>query len=605
MTIPTTFPRRSRLTVLLGLICLLTTLGQPPGVVRAQTKQTPIEALEEALKIASQAVDRDRDKAELERRRLAVQKAVSEITTFGDAAQGLLSYSWRDDPTSAVHREDRDARQKLLDRFLNGVEVVLTTGDDGSRAALATMVGEFAANARSGASATRAGIVQDSYPLLAKHLSNLATKETRPVVQEAAIRALSKVRAAPDLTLSAMQTLLDPKKTSIEVRRAAAESLVDILQPTTGTDRGGAIRTPTAGTGEADIAEFGRAIVLSGVLGLVDSDPEVRRLSLTALEQTSSRAASLLRTSQNVPRGEGRLQEVVRVLWDAVPTLAKVLGDPDPAMRLSAARYLEGVGEIRQRLQGKGPAAEPRPEEKRVELEVPLVILVATSTEAGQGPSILAQAVDGLSERLNDPDQRVRLAAVDALDAMIAARGEIGVQKGVEPAVALRAAQALTRGLGDGNRFVRWGAARTLGHIGPLEGLKSGAVASLMRLLADSDHDVRGAAAQALEHYGPEAAAAVGKLAALVSEGKEPESRLAGIRALVATGKGAGESIQSLGGALGDKNVRIRRAAAEALGRLSGESPAAAQELQVALKDQDAEVRRFASGALLKDRPLP
>jgi HEAT repeat protein len=51
---------------------------------------------------------------------------------------------------------------------------------------------------------------------------------------------------------------------------------------------------------------------------------------------------------------------------------------------------------------------------------------------------------------------------------------------------------------------------------------------------------------------------------------------------------------------LGDKNVRLRRTAAEALASYGADAAAAKPALNRALFDSDPEVRRIASEALLK-----
>src|SRR5262249_3700834 len=112
----------------------------------------------------------------------------------------------------------------------------------------------------------------------------------------------------------------------------------------------------------------------------------------------------------------------------------------------------------------------------------------------------LRAALPALAAGVSDPDPRVRLASLDALEPMISEGRP--------------AAPALVKALDDKNRFVRWAAARTLGRIGPVPGVD--AVTPLVRMLRDPDLDLARGAALALSRYGPAARAAVPALVQLL-----------------------------------------------------------------------------------------
>ncbi len=593
----------------LGLALLLAAAGPAP----AQEKKTPVEVLEQALDLNRGSSE----KADLDARRKAVEKAADDIRTFGQAAQGLLAFRWSDEEGSNLD----DVRQRLLKRFLAGIDNVLASGDTGARAAVATLVGEFAVTTRGGTGGRANALVQLSFVDIARMLSARAAKDASPRVREAAARALGKVRAAPDVTATALEAILKDRTAPADVRRAAAEALIVLIHPATGTDRTGLVKQSSTTTQDSDVADFGKEIVHAAALGLDDPDPQVRRSSITAIEQVASALTNYLRVSAGGGLGEGRaeakleekkLDALVSELWGAVPALTQALGDDSPAVRLLAARSLEELGESRQRWQlraAPGTRPEPKPSDKRTRLGAAGLVLVAAEEAADEdavqpGRPALVAAIDGLIARLGDADVKIRLAAVDALEAITTKVSEPGAQKEVTQEALLRTGKALTRSLGDNNRFVRWSAARTLGKLGALEGVKGGAVAGLVRLLSDSDQGVRETAAVALERYGADAAGAVPALSRAVNEG-DADVRQAAIRALVAVGKSAAPAVPALAQALGDPQVRIRRAAAEALSKLAADVQGASEALQKALNDPDPDVRRFASDALLKDRLLP
>ena len=195
----------------------------------------------------------------------------------------------------------------------------------------------------------------------------------------------------------------------------------------------------------------------------------------------------------------------------------------------------------------------------------------------------LRAALPALSGSLDDPDVRMRLAAVTVLDLM-----------GQDAAPA---AAALDHALKDADIFVRWAAARALGNINPADGKV--AVPNLGRLLFDPDLDPRLAAAATLEHYGKEAAAAVPDLIRATSVG-DSEIRVAVIHALEAIGaEEARPAVPALAQALSDPDERVRQAAAETLGSFGPVAQNAEPALRRALDDKEATVRKAASSALL------
>jgi HEAT repeat protein len=157
---------------------------------------------------------------------------------------------------------------------------------------------------------------------------------------------------------------------------------------------------------------------------------------------------------------------------------------------------------------------------------------------------------------------------------------------------------ALVEALSDRDRFVRWAAARTLGRIGPAARPEP-ATLGLAKLLSDPDLDVRMAAATTLEVYGPRAAKAIPAVVAATQTG-DAEIRQAAMRALPSIDtKGQPDTIGALIKALANPDARVRQTAAETLGKFGSAARSARPALAEALNDDDPEVRRAASEALV------
>jgi HEAT repeat protein len=197
----------------------------------------------------------------------------------------------------------------------------------------------------------------------------------------------------------------------------------------------------------------------------------------------------------------------------------------------------------------------------------------------------LKQVPQALAPALAHREVRARLAALYVLETL---RDEGA------PAI-----DALVGAAKDDNAFVRWGVARVLGHVAPREAEK--AVPALTDLVADKNPKVALTALKDLQKYGPKAAPAVKALEAVVPKG-EPPLRVAAIGALAAVGAEARGAVPLLTKVLEEAGeAPVRAAAAGALARLGG-AEAAEKALRKALDDEDAEVRRAASDALLGDK---
>jgi HEAT repeat protein len=265
--------------------------------------------------------------------------------------------------------------------------------------------------------------------------------------------------------------------------------------------------------------------------------------------------------------------------------LQKVIADPDPEVATRALRAVEDLAVVQTYIRDHKLVLpkEDSAEEKKSEEKQP-------APPAGE--QFLEPALEKLQpavlEALTSTNPTVRLGAVQVLERR-------------EP-VPRAAAGALVERLGDSSLFVRWAAARVLGHFKgqEIEGMVSG----LGKLLLDRDLSVRLAAASTLETLGRTAKDAVPALIDASTRG-DPEVREAILKALGAVGPGADpeqrkEAVHVLARQLSDPDYRVRRSSATALGRFPSADIADAESaLKQALSDEDGEVRRYATEALL------
>jgi HEAT repeat protein len=266
----------------------------------------------------------------------------------------------------------------------------------------------------------------------------------------------------------------------------------------------------------------------------------------------------------------GEIRPVANAFGQVVRPLLPLLASETSARRVRGCQALEAIAATRARMvQAAGGAA-------------PLARALG-----GKDPLLpgLAGAVPDLIKCVADQkDVKVRLAGLYVLE-------ELGPE-------AAPAAAATAKALGDDDSFVRWGAARVLGKMAPAGAAE--AVPALAVRVGDENGDVRITALAALERYGPAAMPAVGEVSQALKKGDEA-TRLWAVRVLAAVGPGGkAKTREPLIAALSAKSVGIRRIAAGALAGFDKPDEATKAALRAALADEDAQVRRTASEALLK-----
>jgi HEAT repeat protein len=562
----------------------------------------PVEDLRQALPITAEAV---RSPNALQQRKDQISGIINRLRTLGQLRQALAMTEWKDDHVvPELRRIDQALRAEVGSRFVKGVRAASASNDPTTVRALADMLGEMGSSVRSLDPDDHSGFTRTLAPELVKLASNQALDD---LSRAAAARALGKINPDPAVAVPALKALLQQGR-SVELRRAAAEGLGTLVRVTGQLQKKGRTQTGVE-TSREDVIEVARRALPAVAPGVADADKRVRRLSVDAIQQGAAAYAGLIHQpfkSDQLPSKDRKPSEPeARVVGDLVTQvlqeqplvdalthqggrLARSLEDPDPGVRLLTRRTLEEMGNVRMRLKRRGET-------------LPLLIdaakasglkqdqvqkLEAQSTSLEQQDPLgtaLTPAVLVLARDLNDSNVRLRLAAIDFLEML---------ERKAEPALPV-----LVKRTNDPDRFVRWSAARTLGRMAPAQ--PKLVVPAMARLLSDTDLDVRTTAAATLEYYGSQAKAAVPSINEAITRG-DAESRVAAMKVLAAIGsKNSVQAIQPLASVLTHPDQRVRKAAAEALGRYGRAAREAVPALRNQLGDDDAEVRRAVSDALL------
>jgi HEAT repeat protein len=544
-----------------------------PSAARSQDEKSSARE-EERSSLAVDNLKKALQSSEEGRKNL--QEAADNLKDVRDLRLALLLTDWQDEgilPTSVpgiVVPErvgHRAIHQQVEDRLARIIQNGLSSKDADQQVASATLLAEIGAQIPG--TRSRRGFASTFTPDLARLL-----KSENPAVAEAAARALGRIFPDPRVAGDALGGVFQDRRDS--EKRAAAEALVSLIQEVDQLAKSRAILgiKPTF----EDRLRVAESDTKAANRGLHDPDAEVRRLCAEAIGRAAATLEDMIpdvKESSDVPAAA--LADVAKELGQQGESLGSLLRDSHPQVRFNAAQALMEIARAESRFARRGTGAPSQPQLKEKGAGV-----------LGTGPQDalrngLRAALPALGKSLSDPDVRVRLAAVTALDLM-----------GQDAAPAAR---ALNHALKDPDIFVRWAAARALGNIDPADGKI--AVPNLGRLLFDPDLDPRLAAAATLEHYGRDATAAVPDLIRATSVG-DAEIRIAVIHAIEAIGADdARSAVPALAQALSDPDDRVRQAAAEALGGFGSVAKSAEPALRRALDDKEPTVRRAASSALL------
>jgi hypothetical protein len=536
------------------------------------------------------------------------------LRTFGDLRQALRLTEWRDGEKSErdleLSESDGRLRYWIAKKLLDRIHRIVKYGDDDSKAAVANLATEIGLTIRAALDpslkpkeddldrldrARRAGFGRS----LTDDMIEL-TRSDCAFVRLHALRALGGINPDPKKAADIFGAVLT-SDSDVKARRVAADSLLRLI----GIARY-LMDQKLKGKGEveadpADVLLADVEVVRQAPLGLGDADCVVRAQSAEALHSGAEALASLVQRVEVkeeerakalkvpismtfTPAGASALKDLLKEFDSAGARIAATLHDPKVDVRLPLVQALERLSDARYRLN-----------------QEPITIAVNLEKALDKYKLIPPKGADPLSyfakgdwhtvqQLLGDPDARVRRNTVRFFEFFREARPDVVAD--------------LIRALCDPDRFVRWSAARALGVFSENYKPRDATLAAhaLGKLLFDTEFDVRLAAAATLELMREYAEGAVPMLGRAVHFG-DPENRVAALYVVQSTGpERTLPLLPSVTKALEDQDVRVRRAAAETLGKYGplANNKMTIAALRRALGDEDQEVRINASEALLQ-----
>jgi HEAT repeat protein len=356
----------------------------------------------------------------------------------------------------------------------------------------------------------------------------------------------------------------------------------------------------------ADELTFEGKTLSAWVSQLSDKDAKARLAAANAIGEWGDRAkpaipvlvAALKDTNEDVRNAA--VNSLAAAGPDAVGPLIQAFRNRDAEVRRLAAVALGNQGPL------KGPEAKDAVRDLTILLKDkdPGVRRAAVVALGASQPKDEA-AASALIDLLRDKDADVRVAVLDALPRIDSAL-RIDHEPGGKIAIPVLVAALKD----DSAASVRVAAARNLAYFRRLSfgaskhlGDKPNeVVTALVAALKDADADVRAAAVASLGHLGHDTEEEVGPypLLRVLAKDKAPAVRAEAARALGCLGSHAPKRIawELLEALKGDTDAKVRAAAADALYSFFYEEEDVLPGLIAALKDNEAEVRTAAAGAL-------
>lgn len=399
-------------------------------------------------------------------------------------------------------------------------------------------------------------------------------KSPTPAARKAAAAALGDLSSDARAAVPALREALRDPEASVRWSAAealgrigpAAESAVPALAE--------ALRDPALRAIAADalggIGPAARGAVPLLLDALKDTDADFRGTAAVALSRIDPKSARAA-----VPLFIERMKSPeLRTRWDVLMILAPMGAEAKDAADAVRVMVRSGNGVAASTLAAiAGPDA--------VDALPTLLYVLADDWDTSEDiAKVGAAALPGLLEILKDPEATNRHLAIKTL-------GLLGPKcHGVIP--------TLIGALKDPDRVVRAAAATALTGIEPRV---KAAVGPLTAALKDDDSGVRLAAATALRVIqGPEASPAIPVLVALLSD-KDAGVRRDAVAALADFGAAAKDALPPLKGAVEDADAGVRNAAARAVARITAaEANCRAVGVHVAaLKDKDPRTRQEAA----------
>jgi HEAT repeat protein len=545
-----------------------------PSAVRAQD---PIEKLRQALSIESDIVGATPEA--VARRRKQIEATLSELKSIGQLRRAYFLKEW----THHVKADKKDKgldveayRVKIGDRLVQAVRDGAKEPDVEAQKAIAIFVAEMA---DADQPLDRKGRGKFARTFTADVVALMRSKDT--AVRQAALSALGKITPKPKDAVPVLNATL--KSDALGPRRLAAYALSELVK------NASYLRLPDfdlekrPDTDNEELQTIDQVIAAASD-GLTDDDEAVRGYSLQAIHEATKALTDYLSAPSLLPIVEVKgatvldrdVNKILKTLQTVNPKMLQRLSDGKLNVRLTAVHGLDQIAFARTKLLQSLQDAYPKVEN--------VDDLFKSADAADPYANIIRGDWKQIASLLRDNEVRLRRGAMDLLE-------QLGTQ--VEPA-----SEDVAYALRDSDRWVRWGAARTMRNVSPKR-VSSSAIQALGILVTDSDPDVSAAASDtlaALAASGANTQEALDKLVYAIVEG-DVENRIKAMKAVVSM-RGA-RAIPKLTESLSDADPRIRRAAAESLGEFGSAARDALPVLRRLLRDDDAEVRLNASEAIL------
>jgi HEAT repeat protein len=545
----------NRLWLLAG-ICAASVLV--PAISRAAD---PVDRLRQALKLdVGESVE-----LQVSRKKM-IDSAIQEAHTISQLRRAYFLTEWQGQEQADLQK----ARKEIGDKLTASIRRSAQMADLDQQLAAAMWIAEL----------SEADQSIDAKDKFARGMTDIVLgllKQKDVSVRQAALHALGRITPNPAEAFPPIKSTL--QSDALGPRRLAAYALSDLIKNIKLHERD-------------EQMEIMDKVISTALFSLRDADESIRGYSLQAILEAAKAFLVHITTPGEELTGEGKgkavlkpnVRKILTTLQGANPQLLQALYDPKINVRLTAMQTLDQINNARFKIIQEFQKLAPERRDNSSQL-------LKTYNVPDPLGNVVERDWTFITRLLKEDDVRLRRSAMDFLELL-------GDQ--VQPAL-----PEITQALRDPDSFVRWSAARTLRNVEPNR-VSSDAVRALGQLVMDPDPDVSKAAAGTLEALGaagPEAAEALGLVIANGdSENRswDADTRIAAMRALVSIGpeRTAG-IIPRLMTALADADPRIRRAAAETLGRYGSTAHSALPALRQALRDDDSEVRLNASEAIL------
>ncbi len=585
---------RSVITIVASALVLAFTLGAADCLAN-----DPVDRLRDALNPGVT----EPTPQQIALRNKSITQIITGLRYLGDLRRAYFLREWGNPADAGEKKSDLEAFKKLIGERIKSTIRAGADGGEPHQLAAAMHIAEVAESdipserkADGKFAAGFANVLLGDKGLL---------KNPSITIRQAAIHALGKITPLPDPALDALTSVI--RNDQLGPRRLAAYALYDLVKNAHFLDR------------ESELRTIERAIQVA-TAGLTDADDHVRGHCLEAIKLAAERNLDYpwLIDPMRLNAKDGKIapeKEFVKVLEAyalATPKLLQALSDQNLNIKLTAMMALEKISVARARLIAKidEKAAELNPDKfwPKYQLLKSNGIADPLGNMVERGWIAIAHLLQRGSEK-ESVDVRRSAAQLLEILAEDIDRTSAELHKN-KPSERRRFVGAIMAGLIDTDRFVRLTSTRALRAIDSAQ-IDRETVLTIGYILIDNkqnDADLSEAAVKTVEAIAgnTNAKAAIPFLkAVLVDPLKDAETRVRAMQALIAIGGvEANDAFPQIIAALSDSDVRVRRTAAEALGRLARPTTReiaadALRALRAALRDDDPEVRLHATEAIL------